>query len=255
MNQITTTFSDSFSWQRVCMVGRYYYPALRTQVILYPLISMAIGIISFFMFYLLGKTGVSAILLYGLLFFVLTMMYYWSPGVFAHNSCQAIETILPARSSEKATFILLYALIGVSILTWVPQFVCISLLEWIFDVSVDFVSTKKVDVTSIGSGFYWTNIFQYLVPLTTCLFVVMKRTTSRLGRGIVWSIVSLIGLSIGAFVSVIIICIGSVSSESEIMERLPEITESLIINTGVVSLVYSAIMVCLTVRAINKIQI
>ena len=46
---MTTTLStyDRFSWHRVGAVAGYYAPALRTQIIVYPLVSLAIGAVTY----------------------------------------------------------------------------------------------------------------------------------------------------------------------------------------------------------------
>lgn len=95
MNSITTYPADRFSFGRLAMVARYYWPTVRMQVILYPAISLVAGIL---ITLCKGHAG-WALILTGFLSMPMSLLLNFGPLVFAMKSNQEIETMIPARLS------------------------------------------------------------------------------------------------------------------------------------------------------------
>lgn len=254
----TPTISDTFSWRRVMAIGRYYYPALRTQMIIYPLISLVTGIILFFFVksVIWGFFG-------SILSLTLQFMLYLSPIVFARKQTRPIETLLPALGSEKATFILGYSLIIVPILTFGPELIVYHLLHWIFPGITDLYSIYHTQF-SIDNTVNILGYAQYLVPLTTCLFVIFRRTTNRITMGFVWTFVALIGETILIAIFSAIAFIHQLNQKDTIFFNSPENLSSMdLINTMIPAItiffiicaIYVVIMNYFTARSICKKQI
>ena len=266
---MTTTLStyDRFSWHRVGAVAGYYAPALRTQIIVYPLVSLAIGAVTYILNCLPG--GIA--MLGSMLSIILSFMCYFGPIVFARRSNKAIETLLPATSAEKSTFIVTYCMVSIPLLTYLPFYLCTYILEFLFGASdneiIQLASQLEVPKLTKLSG-----MIQTLVPLATCMFVVMMRDTNRSLMGMVWAVVSLIVASMiaGIYGAVIAFRMGFADEQAnagadpeEISEQIAQhiatdLTATLqpfIIILGAICLLYVILMIVLTCRTIKNQQI
>lgn len=121
---------EGFSCHRVGMVARYYYPALKTQIIFFPLISLLAGISAVFSDYLWQFA-----MLDGLLSAAIAFMFMFAPIMFARNSSREIELTLPATYLEKATFVVLYTLICIPLMTYGPMYLMKWLLPIVFNLN------------------------------------------------------------------------------------------------------------------------
>lgn len=266
-NNITApATTDNFSWQRVGMVADYYYPMLRRQIILYPAISAAIGIATFFMY----NSPVSTVFA-GLLSLIITFMLYFGPTIFTRRSDRAMETLLPATYTEKSTFILLYTFIGIPLLAQGPYYLCQYILT-LFVPTNDFFMQMTDLSNKVISKTFGLNFMQTLVPLATCLYVVMRVKNNRAILGMVWGIVSTVGISIiGAIYGVILafrtdmfkgiadgIKADTATYQSghelgeQIAEQMTDYMLPFLYVMGAMCLVYVVIMAWLTVRTIRK---
>ncbi len=254
----TPTITDTFSWRRVMAVGRYYYPSLRTQMIIYPLISLVTGIILFFFVQsvIWGFFG-------SVLALALQFMLYLSPIVFARKQTRPIETLLPALGSEKVTFILGYTLIIVPILTFGPEIIIYHLLHWIFPGISDIESIYRTQF-STNNTVSVLGYAQYLVPLITCLYVVFRRSTNRIVLSCVWTVVALIGESLLLGIMSAVVVIRQIRHQDITFFNSPENIPSmdffnalmpLITIFLVICLLYVVLMSIFTARAICKKQI
>lgn len=105
---------DAFSWRRVSMVANYYKPRIRWQLMFYPLISLvafALGMMAYN-----PGTPESGFWFTGLLqYFVM-----FGPLVIAFRRDWDMSITLPARASEKATFLVIYSLVILPVLALAP---------------------------------------------------------------------------------------------------------------------------------------
>lgn len=253
---IISPATDRFSWNRVRMVGRYYYPSLRRQLIIYPLVSVATIIISaLFNHYKINM------FLPGTLTLILSFMLYWGPVVFTSHSCRELEVSLPAKRSEKATFILLYTFIAIPLLAYGPYYIGEFLAgnPFLSEVTEKYAQVKG----NFKIAIYIASIIQMVMPMSVCLFAVMASKTSRVTKGIGFSVLSLIGLSIITGLITVLHMINlpkdqlmALDGESPeaIIDMMGGLTDTFF-TVSAIGAIVTATMICLTVRAINRIQV
>ena len=94
MDAINTQIQSKFSFHRVRMVAGFYYPIFKKQIWLYPAVSLAFGIFSFLLQYLLEPYGISGFF-NALMSMVLALMFFWAPCVLG-NEGRELEVSLPA---------------------------------------------------------------------------------------------------------------------------------------------------------------
>lgn len=240
---------NRFSWGRVTKIAGYYRPALRTQLILYPLVALVTGL----------SIGLSEkyphiAILTGLLVTAMVFMLYWGPTAFSRKSSRQIEVMLPARASEKATFIILYCMVFLPLLVGVPFYLGQELMELLLG----------VDSSEMFNGFaslrVWTiEQMQELVPLVTCMYVVCRSKTSRTSKGILYSILSLVALGvIGGLLAFMMVVAEIPYTEPQMLGKDLELKATIEnINTiiSVITVVYVGVMIWLTCRTIKRIQL
>lgn len=244
---------EGFSCHRVGMVARYYYPALKTQIIFFPLISLLAGISAVFSDYLWQFA-----MLDGLLSAAIAFMFMFAPIMFARNSSREIELTLPATYLEKATFVVLYTLICIPLMTYGPMYLMKWLLPIVFNLNSP-VNEMEEFIKNLMQNSYGLELFSNAVPLITCLFVVMVCKKSRAGKGILWSILSnvalgMVGLCFGIFMA---INNPGLRGENEIFMNpaFADTFRNVMMITGVISLVYVVVMSWLTALTFKDRQI
>lgn len=245
--------NQGFSCRRVGMVARYYYPALKTQIITFPLISLLAGVSAVF-----SDTVWQFSMLDGLLNTAIAFMFIFAPIMFARNSSRELELTLPATYLEKAAFVLLYTLICIPLLSYGPMYLMKWLLLIVFNLSS---SANEVEETlkNLMDDSYGLEMFTNAVPLITCLFVVMYCKKSRTGKGILWSILSnvalgMVGLCFGIFMAY---TTPGLAGENEIFMNpvFADAFRDVMMVTGVISLVYIVVMSWLTALIFKERQI
>lgn len=268
----TSISQDKFSWHRVAMIARYHYPNLRLQIILYPIISIVLGLlISLGSANILSSgnspAGVGALQIIstigvGISSLVLSFMFYFSPATFCRPA-REVEVSIPALWSEKATFTLLYLFVFIPLILYLPTIV----IRLIFDV---FQTQETVNISAFGVGFnlgsqwFTVEIFNSLVPLAVCAYVVISRPKASFGRAAAMSIIALVGVGIINTVAVLITAFPELMS---ISKSDPDQLETIIkdsdftrfnisryIVTGL-SAVIAVIFIWLTARSYKKIQL
>ncbi|MDE7411837.1 MAG: hypothetical protein K2M94_07345 [Paramuribaculum sp.] len=248
--------TDKFSWNRVMVLARYYYPNLRTQLIIYPLVSLLSGIILYF-----TTKSIAWGFLSGALSLALSIMLYLGPIVFARKQTRPIETLIPARSSEKATFILGYSLVFIPIMVYLPQFLMFTLMYHLFPISSDFAELIKTSF-EFNKGFYGLSYVQGLVPTITCLFVVYAKRNNRLVMACVWAMVAMIAQTIVSGILGAIIAIRQFHNIANPSESPEAFTTDFmyhlmpyLVTFFIICAVYVIIMAVFTVRNICKKQV
>lgn len=252
MNTIDTAVSapvNRFSWGRVMKIAGYYKPALRTQLILYPLVALVSGLSAgFAMKY--PHTGI----LTGLLVTAMVFMLYWGPTAFSRKSSRQIEVMLPALASEKATFIILYCMVFLPLLIGVPYNIGEAVMELLLGLGGGEM------FNGLGNLKVWTKEHvQNLIPLVTCMYVVCRCKTSRTSKGILYSILSLVAFSaLGAVLATIIFIADipltvslALGEDIEYMSTIDKIYMTI----NVITVVYVTVMIWLTCRTIKRIQL
>lgn len=256
------TLSPGFSWQRVQMVARFYYPCMRLPLILYPTISAVVGFLNAWLMQSVLGTAISA-----LPSMLMSFMFYLFPLFFARPKSPVVETMLPATSTEKATFFVGMCLIVNPILVYVPQFLTNYLAAFIFTSPImDGVNELSFEMICDTYGF---SMFQALPPLATCMYVIFSRWRNRMGTAIGLTIATLVALTlIGAIYGVIMAFTDSnfiemVTAEDpgtydagvKLGRDLASTMKSMVFVVGGLSLLYAILMAWLTFRKIRTIQV
>lgn len=189
---MNTPSIDHFSRAHLRSISGFYYPRLKLALILYPTVSVTIGII-----YLFLQRFDLGVLFGGILSLILAVMFYLFPLVFYRYRSPEIETMLPATTGEKLTMFAVACLIINPLLCYVPYYSVLTLLSPYFEHSelsslVDTLSNEMIFSS------YGLNILQSLPPLATCMFVVITSPKKRMGLAIGLTIVTVIALSFAA---------------------------------------------------------
>lgn len=188
------TNSDSFSWRRCLAYGRMYSPLIKYQLILWPLLALAIFLLSF------ASGFISfGIIFIGLLCFLASFMVYFGPMVFAFGPDLSVETILPVKWSEKAVFVIVYSLILLPLCVKLPLSGGVLIAGYISPELAQTNSYIELQHFSL-SNYGWWGMVQELIPAAVCLLAVVMYSRRRVLMATVWTFVSLFGLGIIGFV-------------------------------------------------------
>lgn len=262
MNTTATLYpADRFSWQRTLMVGRFYWPTLRMQVLIYPCISLFAGII----IALCQSNATVAMIVTGLLSMPLSLLLNFGPLVFGFKSDREIETMLPARTSEKSTFIILYNMVVMPALILFPKWAVLSLFYPDYTVSLaGSGSSEAADLVKdmLNGTEWWQYLIGYaesLFPVAVCMLCVFLISKRRILMSIIWTVAAimlpgLIGLAFGIWMSVTQIISNSMNPQDNLPEVLIKDIMSLAWMIGTVALIVEIILCWLTARTIRRKQ-
>lgn len=185
--------ADRFSWRRVAMIARYYYLPLRRAIILFPLLSFAVGMFSFFSI----RYEIN-IFFSGTLSTILSFLYYWSPIIFNRVEQSQLTLSLPCRWSERATFVMLFSLIGLPILIFAPSYLLSELGKYLYnDNYVSLLSNWNIDNNSIVSDPYkLLNLSMSLFPFSVTLYTMFRARKNRPLKAMLLSLAAMVGETI-----------------------------------------------------------
>ena len=116
--------SQHYSRQRLMAVSRFYYPTFKKQMLFYFLLSVVLGLLGF---YSSGHRTFTTMIL-GLLGTAQSFLLYWAPAVMIRENRET-EVALPALWSEKFTVILVYFLVVIPVILYVPEMLIKSTLS------------------------------------------------------------------------------------------------------------------------------
>lgn len=240
-----------FSFPRFMMVARFYYPRLKKQIIILPIVAFVIGLLSVTAI-VNGTKG-----LFVIASLILGACYIFSPLIFATRKGIEIETMLPATWVEKSVFIIGYCIIGVSILYFVP----IILAELSAHLFLDY-SCQDLTQMLITQGFMYEtgyNLINTVFFLALCMTAVMCSTRDRIIRGILWVIAGeILFFVIGAVEGILVATHTEWSSPEEVENSVSVITAEMApVFTGLTILMIAAIagMIAMTTYKIKNRQI
>lgn len=186
----TIASTDSFNFRRALAFSRCFQPSIRRQMILYPVISLVFVVSST----ILGnyKLGLPLIVLMST---ISSFMAYLAPLVFTIGSDLTIETLLPVKDSERAAFITFYSLIVCPLLVCIPDFAVKQIMLQFFPAVVEdnfmYEMIQENPLTNMP-----LSVASALVPVATCLFAISVYRHRRILMPVVWTVVSLIAISI-----------------------------------------------------------
>ena len=175
--------NGSFSWRRFVAVARFYYPRLRIQILVYPLIAV------FFSICIVIATNYESFeLLTAPIVMAINAMIAFGPITFACRKGLETETVLPATATEKCTFILFYGIVAIPLLILLPMLLMYFILP--VDRSLEYIiQLISKSQNMFISKTYGLSLIQYCAPAITCLWSVMALKNNRVVMGIVWTFV------------------------------------------------------------------
>lgn len=175
---------NRFSWRRVWMIARYVYPAIKWQIIGYPVATFVLTVI----YVAAMATGLRSVNVAAASGLLIGMMFYLAPLAMANRDFRSTMAMLPVTAGEKMAFLLLY-LWGYMLLVTNGINFCVTNL----------VSLVLPSVECQGAYL----MYQYkilLTPLTIvagvvmswgfevfCLYGVVSARSNRMGRGILYA--------------------------------------------------------------------
>ena len=269
MNQTMT--NNSFSWHRVGMVGRFYYPRLKWQIIFYPIVALFLSFCM--MLFIKIKMPYLTLVPFS---YALGMMFYLGPLIFINKSSREIETTLPATDAEKTTFMVLYSPIAIPLLALVPQYLMQYIMFGSLDISeqiLDMAIPKDSGInpsmfTGMAAKNFFPNLMSGFAMVLICLCTVVTLKRQRIMMSVVFEFVTItvVGL-IGCIWAIYIMF--NTNFFGKIMETYPnqeaarDITNEFIVKSmpGVTwaicaaAIVGIAILIPMTYRGIKKFQI
>ena len=262
---------NRFSWRRVGMVGRFYYPRLKWQLIAYPIASICLTLLISTLIKLELPALATAPFSTALSFIV-----YLGPLFFTAKAAREVETTLPATAGEKATFMILYSLVVIPLLTWIPQYTVQLLMfgqiiptdeilkhTMPANANIDTASIMQFAIKSIPA-----NVLIYFAVILTCLYAVVSVKRNRIVMSIVFCIVYQIAVSIVTVIYFIFkiinsgfiqkIAEGKTTTPDAVADEtimlLTEITPGIIWLMGGFSLVSCIVLIYMINRGIKRYQ-
>lgn len=173
---------NGFSWRRVMEVGRFYYPIFRPQMIVYPIASLFIALLSLMPFGAVAQVG-----LFTLSWSALPLIFEVAPCILARSGdTRIVERMIPARSSEKFTFIILYLLVAVPVMVFLMPELALRLYMKIPAIQTEgMLDILKLRYCELPSVINLMNVAGSLATVLTCLYVVYQSRTNRILKSIV----------------------------------------------------------------------
>lgn len=189
------TQSRKFSFQRMMMVVRFYMPSFRLAFILYPAVSLTIGILTT----LLNQWEIG-IIFSGLLSLILSVMLYFFPLFYCRNASPVVRTMLPATAAEKMTVLAVACLIINPILVYLPNMAASQILGLYCEPSEFLKLAGSLNTYSFSSKSLAT-VVNAFPPLVTCMFIVATRIRNTIGMAIGMTILTIVVYSVIAGIS------------------------------------------------------
>lgn len=229
MNE-SAIISDNFSWRRVGMLFRYWFPRFDYRIWIFPVVVLACGLLSLcFSLQENSPEGVT----------ILSMAYYaiiLGPLVFAGRRAPEIRATLPVKTSELYVFLLIVSLVIIPL-------VVSSLFElFAYCCGVNLTSEKFYKIAfaeseQLGLEFNFVvlaiySILTYVVATVICLWGVVSAKNNPVGKPLLALVIGyfITGLSWGIFGAAV-----AISNFEEVSDADPEMMGTVvgsIINIG-----------------------
>lgn len=260
INKSIVINKPGFSWERVKMLFRFYFPSLKPQLIAYPLATFVMAVVLL----LTIKNELLFGLLATLILLVVSYMLYWNPIIFTRKNYHLTETILPVSGNEKVAFYYIYTFVAIPLLVLASialGFAVVCLVPGYYDAIINFVTESRfigeiynalLDYVSMP-GYAMQIVLQFVEMALTALFAVMYFKKSRA----LMAIALTIGLSTvqGIIAGVAGFIIGIVSGPGEDVALITGGIETTMVVSNVIVVVYVAIMLYFTTRTIKHRQL
>lgn len=249
--------SQHYSRQRLMAVSRFYYPTFKKQMLFYFLLSVVLGLLGF---YSSGHRTFTTMIL-GLLGTAQSFLLYWAPAVMIRENRET-EVALPALWSEKFTVILVYFLVVIPVILYVPEMLIKSTLsgDWTFGMNTDLEVSRVFPGDAIWKAVAF-GISSNLIPIIVSIFVVCACARPTFGKIVLWGIVATIaeGLLIGLGTGALLYYsdyVQQITGEVNVKAMLESIGfGKLLLTATAVNMCIFLLMCCLTARSVKNYEI
>lgn len=174
------TASDRFSWRRVALVAGYYRIVTDRQLLIYLGMSALMAVLS-----LMPFPEAVQMAIFSIFWMALPVMFYVAPAVFASKGDgRPVGRMLPARTSERFIYLMLYLLVALPAATFVLPLLAEILYLRIPAVQhsgmMEIIHMQFNNPLLIKS----LNLLGGVSAMLTCLYVVQRARSSRVVKGI-----------------------------------------------------------------------
>lgn len=220
--------ADGFSLRRLAMVAAYWWPRILREAIPFFAVSLAIGLMAGWADLSIGRD---------LSYIVMSPIYYATvcgPAIFAMKAGRRMEIALPASNAEKMTFMLLYSLVVLPLITIYTTYSA----YWLLTDSWPMTSQRIFDYPFYGGihkqfSTALISTSQILSCVATGILTLYVAVMSR-SNGVIKSIAIVFAINIGiGLLTGIIVGAGGMHTIMEVGEANYE-TEMLNFISGVI---------------------
>lgn len=244
-----------FSWKRMLMAGRFYWPDLKRQILWYPIITVALSLLMF----LLPGNKMAAIMLstFGT---AIQAMFIFAPTAIATRDQRITASILPVSARERFTFLTLYFLVAVPAVVFGLQALTGYICHFI---NPDAALTQlQHQATSIAGdiGSHWYSSFKTWVAGALCLWGVLYYRENRILKSVLTTIALGVMYTITFTIASITYALNKMPQPSERLsttdsEQLArQMTSDILVLDNYVSAISAVLLIILLVMSYRAIR-
>lgn len=190
-----TSAMDKFSWKRVWEFGQLYKYSLNRQMIAYGAFSIFAAIMGLMPFGPSAQVG-----LFGMFASALGIAYYLSPVVLSKwGDTRMVMNMAPALPVEKFAFFMIYFLIVLPIIVFLPSFI-----SQLIYLHIPAIQTKQMlELIHLSFDYNYNTVsklVQSAALMLACFYTVLVSKENRTLKGIITVFCILIGLGLVGFI-------------------------------------------------------
>lgn len=195
MNDNKKSTIDKFSWRRVWEFGELYKYSLVRQMIAYGALSIFAAIIGLMPFGQTVQVG-----LFGMFASALGIAYYVSPVALSKwGDTRLVMNMTPALPMEKFAFFMIYFLIVLPIIVFLPPFI-----SQLIYLHIPAIQTKQMlDLIHLSLDYDFNTIsklVQSAALMLACFYTVLVCKENRTLKGIITVFAILLGIGMVGFI-------------------------------------------------------
>lgn len=185
-----TMTNDGYSWRRVWMVACYWWQLMRWKLLAFLLISILVGATAAALYGIEGDyigmqiTGMS------------TYLCLFGSAAFGKKSGHQMDIGLPARNSEKLTFMLIYNILVMPLATVIPCSVVMYLIMGQCPQQLMNTIFASVGIEYKGMFVYTTQLYSVILMMVASMVCLWTATTAKRH-----ALVKAIGFSLLTFIT------------------------------------------------------
>lgn len=195
MNNNVMSTTDKFSWRRVWVFGQLYKYTLNRQMIAYGAFSIFAAIMGLMPFGPSAQVG-----LFGMFASALGIAYYLSPVVLSKwGDTRMVMNMTPALPMEKFAFFMIYFLIVLPIIVFLPSFI-----SQVIYLHIPAIQTKQMlDLIHLSFDYDYNTVsklVQTAALMLACFYTVLMCKGNRTLKGILTVFCILMGFGLVGFI-------------------------------------------------------